>query len=317
MPAGRLAARAFQFMGEPTEEGPAGFSTMLAVRAFIDLGHAASLGRFASLVYMCLLRHTDGAGLSFPGQRLMGREMGLNSRSVRRGLTALEGRGGILRVVNRETGQLRPAKERLRSGERNCYELLPIWETGKSKARTASPEDETASPQGPQGLTSKAVRASPPRPVRPPKRASEVSKIKSAREAGGASSPQLAPARKCAFQSFERIHGVKPSWSTRDYAQLANLFRRCPELTAEEFGRRWNNYIQSTEAFTRKQGHGLAFFCGRFDVFIEGPLHDKATRKQGVAELAVEPRRPGKVDYAEELRKRMQRPAQTAVEAVG
>jgi hypothetical protein len=34
----------------------------------------------------------------------------------------------------------------------------------------------------------------------------------------------------------------------------------------------WRNYLDSTEAFTAKQGDSLAYFCSNIDKFSAGPI---------------------------------------------
>jgi hypothetical protein len=75
-----------------------------------------------------------------------------------------------------------------------------------------------------------------------------------------------------AFQSYEVKHGQKPNWNGKDFKNLTALLRKNQSLTSEELQRRWENYASSTEDFTRRQGDSLAYFCSKFDSFIDGPL---------------------------------------------
>lgn len=86
-------------------------------------------------------------------------------------------------------------------------------------------------------------------------------------------------AKRFAFESFKARYSQPPSWGAGDYAQVAALFKRASGLTASEFQRRWQNYLDSTEAFTRKQGGSLKYFCTHFDQFISGPIRDASTQK--------------------------------------
>jgi hypothetical protein len=57
---------------------------------------------------------------------------------------------------------------------------------------------------------------------------------------------------------------------------LRDLLSAHSHVTSPEFQRRWQHYLDSTEAFTAKQGWSLAYFCGKFDAFLKGPLHDRS-----------------------------------------
>jgi len=76
-----------------------------------------------------------------------------------------------------------------------------------------------------------------------------------------------------AKESFKGKHaGRSPSWNGQDYARLADLLKRCPDLHFEELQRRWTHFASSPQPFIRDQGDSLKFFCSRFDSFINGPL---------------------------------------------
>ncbi len=85
---------------------------------------------------------------------------------------------------------------------------------------------------------------------------------------GKSAHPALAAFKATAEKTFHQRLGVKPSWSAKDYVQLAGLMRRHPELPEAEFTARWNRDLADTEPFVRKQGYSLAFFCSRFDSYI-------------------------------------------------
>lgn len=87
--------------------------------------------------------------------------------------------------------------------------------------------------------------------------------------------PALAPAREFAFRVFEEKFRQKPTWTAKDFVQLADLFKRRPELTLAEFMRRWKFYMASTDPFFAKRGFSLAYFCASFDSFLAGPVHGK------------------------------------------
>ena len=83
-----------------------------------------------------------------------------------------------------------------------------------------------------------------------------------------------------AYKSFRGKHGTPPSWNGKDQKNLKTLLKSNPAITVGEFSRRWDFYLASTESFTAKQGDSLAFFCSKFDSFIDGPLTDAARKEQ-------------------------------------
>jgi hypothetical protein len=88
-----------------------------------------------------------------------------------------------------------------------------------------------------------------------------------------------------AFQSYQRKHGQAPNWSGKDRKNLTALLRQNQTLTPPELERRWNHYTASTELFTGKQGDSLAYFCTKFDSFIDGPILAGPSRGNGSAKL--------------------------------
>jgi hypothetical protein len=79
----------------------------------------------------------------------------------------------------------------------------------------------------------------------------------------------LSAAKEYAFQNFLKLKKQQPSWTKADYCQLAQLFKRKPDLTEGEFRQRWDNFAASTDPFMVKQSLSLKFFCSNFDRFLE------------------------------------------------
>lgn len=76
-----------------------------------------------------------------------------------------------------------------------------------------------------------------------------------------------------AIEDFRARHGGQtPTWNGKDFRQLADLLGRNSDLQLDELKRRWTHYVSSPQQFIRDQGESLAFFCSRFDSFIDGPL---------------------------------------------
>jgi hypothetical protein len=80
---------------------------------------------------------------------------------------------------------------------------------------------------------------------------------------------------EAARESYLTRERQEPSWTHRDVAKLMDLVGRKRDLTVEEFTRRWEHYVASTEVFTVKQGLGLGYFCDHFDQFKNGPLEEE------------------------------------------
>ena len=78
-----------------------------------------------------------------------------------------------------------------------------------------------------------------------------------------------------AYREFEAKHGQKPSWQGKDWKALQNLLAGNKSLGLPELQTRWQSYLDSTEAFTVKQGGSLAFFCAHADSFITGPISER------------------------------------------
>ena len=110
-----------------------------------------------------------------------------------------------------------------------------------------------------------------------------------------AEDPRHAECVEFAHKTFEQKHSQKPTWIGRDYKALAELLKHS-SVTTLDFRRRWQNYLASSESFTVKQGHSLAYFCSKFDAFLEGPIHDRSfnnganqRRNQGAGAVPHDP----------------------------
>lgn len=92
--------------------------------------------------------------------------------------------------------------------------------------------------------------------------------------------------------SFEAKHKRPPTWDCfgKDGSALAAFLRRAPYVTLEVWQNHVLNFFDSTEAFTVKQGGGLAYFISRFDTFSSGPILEGGTngnRKPTGSDLAL------------------------------
>jgi hypothetical protein len=100
-----------------------------------------------------------------------------------------------------------------------------------------------------------------------------------AAEPAAPADPRFQPFVDYAYKTFQGKHGQRPNWNGRDFKTLKALLGENQTITAAELERRWNHYAQSTEPFTAKQGDSLAYFCAKFDSFIDGPIF---TQPKGV-----------------------------------
>lgn len=89
--------------------------------------------------------------------------------------------------------------------------------------------------------------------------------------------PRHQPFVDFASKDFEAKHGQKPTWLGKDFKTLSLMLAKAPGLGLSELRSRWTNYMESTEAFTRKQGGSLAYFCSHVDAFMAGPICEKGT----------------------------------------
>jgi hypothetical protein len=85
-----------------------------------------------------------------------------------------------------------------------------------------------------------------------------------------------------AIQMFRSRFKQKPTWSVRDYKQLADLRKVRPDLTLEEFARRYGIMLGAQDSFIEAKRGSLAYFCSHFDEFIEpirrnGHGHDRTS----------------------------------------
>src|SRR6266446_1077309 len=97
------------------------------------------------------------------------------------------------------------------------------------------------------------------------------------KSAAAPADPRFGPFLEFAKASFETKHKHPSTWDCfgKDGSALAAFLRRAPHVTLEVWQAHVLNYFDSTEAFTVKQGGGLAYFVRRFDTFSSGPILEK------------------------------------------
>jgi hypothetical protein len=75
-----------------------------------------------------------------------------------------------------------------------------------------------------------------------------------------------------AYEAFRAKYGQPPTWGGKQHRSLQLFLADQPRVQLVEWQRRFMNYLESTEVFTRNQGGSLAYFVTHFDVFHAGPV---------------------------------------------
>jgi hypothetical protein len=88
------------------------------------------------------------------------------------------------------------------------------------------------------------------------------------READG----RHAPFWNFAMTAYAHEFGEKPNWNGRETKRLSELLRVLPDVNAEELRRRFLFYLQSTDDFIHRDGHGMLRFCEKFNALRTGPI---------------------------------------------
>jgi hypothetical protein len=93
--------------------------------------------------------------------------------------------------------------------------------------------------------------------------------------------PRFGPFLEFAKGSFEAKHKRPPTWDCfgKDGSALAAFLRRASHVTLEIWQAHIQNFFDSTEAFTVKQGGSLAYFISRFDTFASDPILEGGTNE--------------------------------------
>lgn len=90
-----------------------------------------------------------------------------------------------------------------------------------------------------------------------------------------------------AYDSFVLKHGRNPLWQGKDQRGLKHLLKNqgAESLPSERLQILWQNYLDSTETFTAKQGDSLAYFCSNIDKYSDGPILAASGKGKGNAKL--------------------------------
>ena len=93
------------------------------------------------------------------------------------------------------------------------------------------------------------------------------------------------------YAEWFRRTGMKPSWTSRDWAALARLLKQHHEPA--EIWRRWLNYLDSPDSFLQAQGWSLRYFAEHFDGYAWGAVVARPKDREAQAELNVGRNRNG------------------------
>jgi hypothetical protein len=141
-------------------------------------------------------------------------------------------------------------------------------------------------------------------PIQKERRKKQKARERTAAEPTPPADPRFQPFYKLAYEAFRTKHGQPPTWRGKEGANLKSFLAEQTHVTAEEWQRRFANYLGSTDAFICKQGHSLSYFTANFDKFRAGPVLERSesTKSQESGRRNDSPAvraEPGKYDAVE------------------
>jgi hypothetical protein len=226
-----------------------------------------------AFIYICSEADTRSGTWKGSAKSLSG-ELGLLERTARDVLERLEHGGYIRRFAVPGRHSCYPIlvhKFLITDGEHNGEQLNAI--DSKSPAELAyyfrgqSVEDD--------------VQHSVEHGAAQKRRRIEKETEKKAAKPAAPADPRFQPFLDFAFRAFTQNHGQKPTWGGKDFKALSAMLASNRNLDSGELERRWRNYMESTENFTRKQGGSLAYFCVNADRFLNGPVTERPRSSHG------------------------------------
>jgi hypothetical protein len=84
--------------------------------------------------------------------------------------------------------------------------------------------------------------------------------------------PRHYPFWSFAITTYAQLFGEKPNWNGREAKRLSEVLKTLPGVTFEELCRRFSFYLQSTDEFICRDGHGMLRFCEKFNALRTGPI---------------------------------------------
>jgi hypothetical protein len=230
------------------------------------------------------IANDDGSRI-FPGVPYVTWRLGWSERSTRAGLKALR-RLGVLETAI-EGGHGPGSLTEYRLVEANLPQRPP-WKKGANPAPFLFDMGAKRDSRRVQNATSKGAKSSinseciyidpslEPLKEHPSKPAAKA-----------APSAPLDPRPHAVYEfsrtAYRATHGDFPTWDGSHRKNLSTFLRRNPDVSYEEWIRRFKFYLASTDKFIVDQGGSLRFFVSRFDAFSRGPIHKTAQGGSGHA----------------------------------
>ncbi len=216
-------------------------------------------------VLLAFADHADDAGYCFPSIARVGWKTGYKERQVREICGKLRSRGLLESVKYHKGGRGKARVYRVRpeKGAKNApfSESERVWLWGETLRPSAGNPALASAPQS--SLTTKEPSSASGR------KAGRSVGMFSGKNGSGNGSGLFNQAKEYFIQTWQKRFSSKPTWGSKDYSGLARILRRHPELTIAEFRARWDRYICDGDPFiANRMGHSLAFFCSRFDAYI-------------------------------------------------
>jgi uncharacterized protein YdaU (DUF1376 family) len=87
--------------------------------------------------------------------------------------------------------------------------------------------------------------------------------------------PRHKPFFDSAYEAFRMKHLQPPTWGGKHAKGLQLFLKGHPQVTLDEWQRRYRNFLASTDRFYQSQHGSLVIFVGHFDSFIDGPILER------------------------------------------
>ena len=228
------------------------------------------------LVLLALADWSNDEGVSWPSIPKLAIKARMSERNARYVLRNLEKDATLSREVNR--GRNHTNRYYL-----NLVALRPK-ENLQNLQNGSSTEDETCKPEleNLQNETGKPAIAIAPEPSVEPSRA-EPSSTESASPKPGDAPEAIRQTvfSDRAIEQFQERYGQKPTWTAKDYKRLFELREARPNLSLDEFQRRYAIMLKAPPgSFTEQKRGSLLHFCTHFDEFIE-PIGERSGKLRG------------------------------------
>jgi hypothetical protein len=253
----------------------------------------SNLAPTAKHVLLTLACHMNDLGNGcFPSTKTLARQTGLSERSVCTHLKEAKKAGWIVARARGLSGQAWKHHEYLIS--------WPQGTEGRSAPSTvkALKDVQRVKAQGTERRDVKALKDVQSSTSVSTSVGQEPAKDRQAPSNGALSQREFSDAACRLFS--EKYHGERPTWVGKDYAGLARLLGIHPGMTVEVFASRYTNFLNSPTPYHQEQGGSLAFFCSKYDSFINSVSGRSYVNKAQQRELDNKRAAQGAVQRGEE-----------------